>query len=100
MNVSTIAGIAANRGNDGGIALQAVVDATPRLDELSTARLIQLIAEAAHGKTFALSPNAIVVEPDGKVRLDAVALTASGYASPEKLKGAATDRRSRGPCGL
>ena len=87
-------GIPASRGNDGSVALQAIVDASPRLDELSTARLIQLIAEAAHGKTYALSPNAIVVEADGKVRLDAAALTAPAYASPEKLRGGATDRRS------
>ena len=92
--MSTIVGISAARGTDGTVALQAVVDATPRLDELSTARVIQLIAEAAHGKTVALSPAAIAIEPEGKIRLDAAALTASAYASPEKLRGAPTDRRS------
>ncbi len=81
-----------------GVPLHAVIDAARRLDELSIARLIEHAAELVHKAQTAgqplgtLSPRAIVVLPDGTVKLEAAPSVA--HSAPERLVGQAGDRRS------
>ena len=86
--------------------LRTVVDAgnaSRRLDELSTARVILKIAEQVHGaqqKAGAgkaigpLTPSSITIEPSGTVKLGLAEPSAFAYAAPEQLDGAEGDRRS------
>ena len=63
-------------GAPGGVSLQAMIGASRRLDELSTARVIGAAAEAVHkaqqgGQPLGrLSPAAIVVRASGEVALE------------------------------
>ena len=84
------------------VSLRTVIDANPRLDELGTARAIGLAAELVHkaqgGPTAlgTLTPGGIVIGADGVVELvlGATGPLAVAYAAPERLRGAAGDRRS------
>ncbi|HEU4733333.1 MAG TPA: tetratricopeptide repeat protein [Kofleriaceae bacterium] len=81
------------------ISLQRVIDAERRLDELSCARVVGHAAEAVHaaqegGQPLAtVTPAAIVLRPDGSVKL-ALGSASSRYAAPERLRGGKGDRRS------
>jgi len=83
-----------------GLSLQALIEASPRLDELSTARVIGEAAEAVHkaqkgGQVLAtLSPAAIMVSASGAVTLELPAAGGVGYTAPERLRGSPGDRRS------
>ena len=87
-------------GERDGATLQAVMEAARRLDELSCARVVGNIADAVHAAQkagqpiAALTPPAIVVAPDGGVTFAAAAAAVPRYLAPEKLRGAAGDRRS------
>jgi len=83
------------------MSLQAMADATRRLDELSCARIVGNAADAVHAAQAAqkgqplgtVTPAAIVVAPDGSVALRPGA-PAAGYTAPERLRGDASDRRA------
>jgi hypothetical protein len=82
-----------------GISLQAVIEAARRLDELSCARVVGNIASAVHaaqkgGQPLGtVSPAAILVLPDGSVKLVTGAVSPQ-YTAPEKLRGGTGDRRT------
>src|SRR5262245_36339387 len=83
-----------------GLTLQVLTEASHRLDELSTARVIGEAAEAVHkaqksGQALGtLSPAAIVVRPSGAVALELPTTSRVGYSAPERLRGSPGDRRS------
>jgi hypothetical protein len=83
-----------------GLSLEAVIAASRRLDELSTARVIGEAAEAVHkaqkgGQALGtLSPIAIIVRASGAVALEPPAVGLVGYSAPERLRGSPGDRRS------
>jgi hypothetical protein len=83
-----------------GLSLEAVIAASRRLDELSTARVIGEAAEAVHraqkgGQPLGtLSPVAILVRASGAVALEPPAVGLVGYSAPERLRGSPGDRRS------
>jgi hypothetical protein len=86
--------------------LRTVLDAgnaSRRLDELTTARVILKIAEQVHGaqqKAGAgkaigpLTPSSITIEPTGAVKLGLAEPNAFAYAAPEQLGASEGDRRS------
>lgn len=86
--------------------LRTVLDAgnaSRRLDELTTARVILKIAEQVHGaqqKAGAgkaigpLTPSSITIEPSGVVKLGLAEPNAFAYAAPEQLGASEGDRRS------
>ncbi|MGN6110868.1 MAG: protein kinase domain-containing protein, partial [Kofleriaceae bacterium] len=86
--------------NARGVSLRAVTDASRRLDELSTARVVGEAAEAIHkaqksGQSVGgVSPDAIVILPTGEITLDLPSGKAVGYSPPERLRGSTGDRRS------
>ncbi len=76
--------------------LRAIIDANPRLDELSAARVVCQVATSVHaakGGATELSPEAIAIKSDGSIHVELGKLVLA-YASPEKIKNLATDRRS------
>src|SRR2546423_436472 len=81
------------------ISLRAAIDAKRRLDELGTARWIEEAATAVHkaqtgGQPIGkLAPEALVMR-DGALVLEPLASPLTAYSSPERLRGAAGDRRS------
>jgi hypothetical protein len=83
-----------------GLTLAAVIGASRRLDELSTAKVIGEAAEAVHKAQRAgqalgtLSPAAIVLRASGAVALEPAAAGLVGYTAPERLRGSPGDRRS------
>ncbi|HEX2688143.1 MAG TPA: tetratricopeptide repeat protein [Kofleriaceae bacterium] len=82
-----------------GVSLQAVIESTRRLDELSCARVVGNLASVVHaaqqgGQPLGiLTPAAVVVLPDGSVKLTA-GVASLHYTAPEKLRGVAGDRRT------
>jgi len=81
------------------MSLQAIAEATRRLDELSCARIVGNAADAVHAAQKAgqplgtVCPATIVVQLDGSVALRP-GPAVSGYAAPEQLRGDAGDRRA------
>ena len=86
-------------GNTKDVSLEVVIDATRRLDELSTARVIGEAAEAVHksqkgGQPIAtLAPRAILLGASG-IAVAPLATATAAYSSPELLAGEPGDRRS------
>jgi hypothetical protein len=82
-----------------GVSLQAVIEAARRLDELSCARVVASAAEAIHAAqragqtTGGVTPAAIVLRLDGSVQ-HVSGPASPRYTAPEKLRGAAGDRRA------
>src|ERR1043165_1678559 len=82
-----------------GVPLEAIIECDRRLDELSCARLVSSLAEAIHEVQKAgqpvgtVTPAAVLVMPDGSVKLRA-APPSLRYTAPERLRGGAGDRRS------
>ncbi|MEO8846355.1 MAG: protein kinase [Kofleriaceae bacterium] len=83
--------------------LRTVLDASRRLDELTTARVILKIAEQVHaaqhkagaGKAIGpVTPASISIEPAGAVKLGLAEPNAFAYAAPEQLGASEGDRRS------
>jgi hypothetical protein len=80
------------------VSLRVVIDASRRLDELGTARLLEHAAEAVHkaqqqgAALGTLGPDAIVIR-GGRVELDPQAPDPA-YRSPEQVRGSTGDRRS------
>jgi len=83
------------------MSLQAMAEATRRLDELSCARVVANAADAVHAAQSAqkgqplgtVTPDAIVVSSDGSVGLRP-GTAALAYTAPERLRGDASDRRA------
>lgn len=78
-------------------------NASRRLDELTTARVILKIAEQVHGAQHKagagkaigpLTPSSIAIEPTGAVKLGLAEPNAFAYAAPEQLGASQGDRRS------
>lgn len=82
-----------------GISLEALIGASRRLDELSTARVIGEAADVVHkaqqgGRALGtLAPMAIWIGATGSVTVEP-ASTSCGYTAPERLRGSQGDRRS------
>ncbi|MGE0550706.1 MAG: tetratricopeptide repeat protein [Kofleriaceae bacterium] len=82
------------------VTLRVVINAPRPLDELSVARLIGQAAEAAHkaqtgGQALGMvSPEAILVQATGGVKLDLFSAPSIGHCAPERLRGLPGDRRS------
>jgi hypothetical protein len=86
--------------------LRTVLDAgnaSRRLDELTTARVILKIAEQVHvaqqkagaGKAIGpITPSSITIEPSGTIKLGLAEPNAFAYAAPEQLGASEGDRRS------
>ncbi|MFN0251292.1 MAG: hypothetical protein ACKV2T_30735 [Kofleriaceae bacterium] len=80
-------------------SLRKVIDAQKRLDELSTARIVEQAAEAVHklqknGQPLhTVAPEAIVVSASG-ITLELPTTPNKDFISPERRQGKAGDRRS------
>jgi hypothetical protein len=84
-----------------GALLRAVIDSSRRLDELSTARVIEQAAELVHKQQKSgaaignITPDAVFVGSAGvELRTGAIPSVSNGYAAPETTAGKAGDRRS------
>ncbi|MBA2544053.1 MAG: hypothetical protein H0V17_30700, partial [Deltaproteobacteria bacterium] len=81
------------------VSLRTVIEATRRLDELGTARWIEIAAEVVHkaqgqGQALGkLTPESLVMR-HGKLVLELPQLAAYRYTAPERLRGSSGDRRS------
>ncbi|MGE3548093.1 MAG: serine/threonine protein kinase, partial [Kofleriaceae bacterium] len=82
------------------ITLRVIIEAPRPLDELSVARLVGQTAEVVHkaqtgGQALGMvSPDAILVQATGGVKLDLFSAPSIGHSAPERLRGLPGDRRS------
>lgn len=97
--VSSTGAPSPSSGTFPGVTLHALIGATRRLDELSTARVVSEAAEAVHkaqkgGQPLGtLVPQAVVVTTAG-ISIAPPATASVAYTAPERLRGGAGDRRS------